>query len=184
MPHCNTFSIPPLRHRLPVPYPMLHNKMNFTPHNHKLNIPQSINNFSQEMTPRLTIDNNNNNTPLFKMSNSIGQSNSSEIAQEMQLGNSIGPTLSEDLYKHPLPRGNYLLLFTYCLYTYTKRCNIGGLPVKSENNIPESSNGCHDPSTPDTPNIERLDSVSTPSPAPLTPIEGMDTNGKQQQQQQ
>ena len=50
-------------------------------------------------------------------------------------------------------------------------------------NIPESSNCCHEPQTPDTPSMERLDSVSTPSPAPLTPVENMDINGKQQQQQ-
>ena len=53
--------------------------------------------------------------------------------------------------------------------------------MKPQSNIPDipmATDGCHGAVTPDTPSIERLDSVSTPSPAPLSPGDQMDTSGE------
>ena len=146
--------------------PYSHRNPNFTPCKPKLNIPQNINNF----TPQII--NNNNNIPNFRSSPLIGQSN--EISQEMQLCSSIGPNLSGDLYKHPLPRGNCCCCCCCFLYKY----NLGCATTKPQSHIPEipiARDGCHGAVTPDTPSIERLDSVSTPSPAPLSPGDHMDT---------
>eukprot|EP00800_Vazella_pourtalesii_P018738 TRINITY_DN612_c1_g2_i3.p1 TRINITY_DN612_c1_g2~~TRINITY_DN612_c1_g2_i3.p1 ORF type:complete len:511 (+),score=69.56 TRINITY_DN612_c1_g2_i3:76-1608(+) len=140
-PPMQPFPLPTQRHKPLMPYS--HGNPNFTPCKPKLDLPQNINNF----TPQVV---NNNNIPSFRSSPLIGQSN--ELSQEMQLCNSIGPNLSEDLYKHPLPRG--------CAITKTQSHTA---------EIPIATDGCHGAVTPDTPSIERLDSVSTPSPAPLSP---------------
>ena len=102
------FPLPTQRHKPLMPYS--HGNPNFTPCKPKLDLPQNINNF----TPQVV---NNNNIPSFRSSPLIGQSN--ELSQEMQLCNSIGPNLSEDLYKHPLPRGNCCCCCCCCfLYMY------------------------------------------------------------------
>ena len=167
------FPLPTQRHKPLMPYS--HGNPNFTPCKPKLDLPQNINNF----TPQVV---NNNNIPSFRSSPLIGQSN--ELSQEMQLCNSIGPNLSEDLYKHPLPRGNCCCCCCCCflyMYIYIQQ-HLGCAITKTQSHtaeIPIATDGCHGAVTPDTPSIERLDSVSTPSPAPLSPGgDQMDTSGQ------
>ncbi|KAI6654185.1 hypothetical protein LOD99_3029 [Oopsacas minuta] len=126
---------------------------------HKPPMPYVHSHHKQVLSPRkpkLNIPQNINNftAKTVNNDNNIIGPNCSDISPELQICNPIG----EDLYKHPLPRG--------CATVKTQI-----------HDIPTSSDGCQGPITPDTPSIERLDSVSTPSPAPLTPgAEIMDTN--------